>query len=93
MSKLTLYDFRCNTCNRKFEEMVNPSIHSVNCTYCGGASKRLVSTPTIKLPGTDPGFPGAYDKWEKTQRQKRQIEKRHYDRHGIDLTFGGDTTP
>ena len=94
MSKFTLYDFRCTECNAKFEALVKPDIYVTSCHDCAGNAKRLISSPRMDPRlGVDPDFPGAYGKWEKTQRQKRQVEKRYYRDHGVDLTYGGDVKP
>lgn len=94
MSKFIIFDFRCTTCDHRFEQMVKPDVHDFPCEKCGSQSKRLISAPRIDPRlGINPDFPGAYGKWEKTQRQKRQIEKKYYDNHGVDLTYGGDVKP
>lgn len=92
MSKFMFFDFRCEVCDHVFEDFVKPSV-TPQCPECNGRTARLISAPRIALSGTDPAFPGAYDKWERTQKQKREIEKKHYDNHGTDLTFGGDVKP
>ena len=83
MSKLLFFGFRC-CCGNVFDDLVKPDVHSAPCPECGKDGKRLVSTPTIGLSGTDPDFPGAYDKWEKTQKQMKAQDKKFYDDHGTD---------
>lgn len=90
MSKLTLYDWRCTECRLKFEALRNPDVFETPCEKCDGISKRLISAPTIALSGTDPDFSTAYDKWERVQKNKRQVEKDWYANHGTDKTWGGD---
>ncbi len=51
---------------------------------CGGTTKRLISAPTLAIPGTDPDFPGEYEKWEKKRRAKAAEDKKFYDNHGTD---------
>lgn len=87
------FDFRCLSCGEVTEEFVKPDVLETTCPICNCPTRRKVSAPTIALSGTDPAFPGAYDKWERTQKQKRETEKKHYDNHGTDLTFGGDVKP
>ncbi len=89
------FDFRCQSqsCGAVSEAFVKPDTQETPCPECNFTSKRLISAPRIALSGIDPDFPSAYDKWERTQKQKRVIEKKHYDRHGVDLTFGGDVKP
>jgi hypothetical protein len=40
--------------------------------------------------GLDPDFPGAYDTWAKTRKQRTAIERAHYKEHGDDLHPGAD---
>jgi len=84
VSKFTYYDFRCETCKTKWQTLVKPDVYTIPCVACGKPAKRLISAPTISLPGTDPAFPGAYDKWEKKQRTKQAEDKKFHDEHGSD---------
>ena len=60
---LILFDFQCQDCGHTQEGLVHHETRSVVCDECGGHSARLISPVRSKLDGTDPGFPGAYDKW------------------------------
>lgn len=90
MSKFTLYDWRCTECKLKFEAYQKPDVLEIPCSTCDGIAKRLISAPTIAISGTDPDFPTAYGKWDKTQKNKREIEKKWYADHGTDKFWGGD---
>lgn len=93
MSKQIYHTFRCNHdgCGMKFEELVSPTTTLTLCVRCGSEAHRIMSAPGFNLGGgRDPAFPTAYDKWEKTQKQKRENEKKHYEKHGIDKVYGGD---
>ena len=93
MSKHIYHTFRCEklSCGVKFEELVSPLVTLMYCTTCSSAAHRIMSAPGFNLGrGIDPDFPTAYDKWEKRQKQKRENEKKLYDRHGVDKTYGGD---
>ena len=83
MSKLILYDWRCPTHGR-FERLAKSSVKLTTCPECDQASVRLISAPRIALSGTDPDFPRAYAKWEKTRKQKEVQDKKCYDNHGKD---------
>lgn len=83
MSKLILYDWRCPTHGR-FERLAKSSEQSIECDECGQASVRLISAPRIALSGTDPDFPRAYAKWDKTRKQKETQDKKFYADHGTD---------
>ena len=74
-----LYDFACEGpgCLNQFEEFAdwaNPV--PVNCPLCGNSSKRLIGGARIdpKLGLDREGFPTMADKWERTRRQRLQIE-------------------
>lgn len=77
------FDFRCLMCDHIFEDFVKPDAKP-SCPRCSNETKRLISAPRISLPGTDPDFPGAYAKWEKTRRNKAAVDAKFYDRHGVD---------
>jgi putative FmdB family regulatory protein len=83
MSKFMYFDFRCTECNHRFEDFVKPDVLPP-CPECSGTTKRCISAPTIQLSGTDPGFPGEYEKWEKKRRAKASEDKKFYDNHGTD---------
>ena len=90
MSKSIYHTFRCDgeDCGIKFEELVSPSVTLTICTTCSSEAHRIMSAPGFNLGnGLDPAFPTAYDKWEKTQAQKRANEKKHYAEHGSDMVY------
>lgn len=74
MSRI-LYDFQCFECNEIEEKLVDSSIVTATCGYCGGEMTRLISTPTIRLDGCDPGFPTAYDKWAIKHEKQAKLER------------------
>lgn len=76
MSKLLMFDFECTSCGHGFEELVESSVHSVNCPECDGAGARQISPVRSdwRTMGTDPSFPSAADKWAKMQEQKARKE-------------------
>lgn len=64
---MPIYEYECQECCMVSEHMstiVNRQ-QSRTCKECGGVAHFIVSTPKISLDGKDPGFPGAYSKWEK----------------------------
>jgi putative FmdB family regulatory protein len=77
------FDFRCTECKHTFEDFVKPDAKPP-CPECSSTTKRLISAPTIALPGTDPDFPGEYSKWEKKRRAKSAEDKKFYKEHGAD---------
>jgi putative FmdB family regulatory protein len=83
MSKFMYFDFRCLTCEHRFEDFVKPDVNPP-CPECQSATDRLISTPRIELGGMDADFPSAYDKWEKTNKQKTAIDRKFFKEHGED---------
>jgi hypothetical protein len=73
-----LRDFCCRSCESVVERYIDSNIEQVTCE-CGGVADRLVGMPRVALDGTDPGFPGAYDKWAKVRENNARIKsKRSY---------------
>lgn len=83
MSKLTYYDVRCLKCDLKSEVFVKPDAKS-SCPSCEGETKRLISAPTIRLSGTDPSFPGEYERWDRKRIKKAKEDAKFYADHGVD---------
>lgn len=71
----TLRDFKCGTCDKTFERLIDNNLEQVTCE-CGGLAQRIIGMPTVHLDGTDPGFPGAYDKWARTREQRAKINSK-----------------
>lgn len=70
-----LFDYRCLDCKHVFEELVTSPEPTQRCPACGGVGYRQISVPKFSLDGTNPDFPGAYDKWAK-DREKRLAQER-----------------
>lgn len=75
MPKL-LRDFRCHECSRQTERFVDTDINEVRCPHCGGVAIKIIGMPNIALDGTDPGFPGAYEKWAKVREENARVKAR-----------------
>ena len=60
-----LLDFKCCKCGSIHEAYVDNTTTCMKCSDCGGRSYKQMSMPTVKLDGTDPSFPGAYERWGK----------------------------
>ena len=90
MAKFMFFDFRCTNCGTIFEDFVKPDVHERPCSECSSSAKRCISTPAISLPGNDPDFPGAWDKWAKQNKQKVAQDRDHFQKHGVDPSHGGD---
>ena len=73
-----LRDFCCRSCEIVFERYIDNNIEQVTCE-CGGLAERIIGMPRVSLDGTDPSFPGAYDKWARTREDNARIKaKRSY---------------
>lgn len=70
-----LFDFHCKHCDDVFERFIDSDIREVECE-CGEIAVRLIAAPRVVLDGTDPGFPGAYDKWARIREDNARIKAR-----------------
>ena len=71
-------DFMCDHCNTEQERYVESDMLTVPCK-CGHDARRIIGMPRVSLDGTDPDFPGAYQKWATTREENRRIKgKRSY---------------
>lgn len=70
---MILYDFHCHSCNSVFEKLADSKNFETLCE-CGAISKRIISTPTIKLDGTSGDFPTAHDHWANIREQNARIK-------------------
>ena len=74
----SLRDFLCDSCGKVEERYIDSCISTIRCD-CGGVANRLIGMPRVALDGTDPGFPGAYDKWARIREDNAKIKaKRSY---------------
>lgn len=71
---MLLRDFFCDVCGAEQERYVSSDTTRVPCK-CGHEARRIIGMPRVSLDGTDPGFPGAYDRWA-TIRENNAAEKR-----------------
>lgn len=71
----TLRDFTCDHCHSSVERYVDSTVVTVPCE-CGFIANRVIGMPRVSLDGTDPGFPGAYEKWANVREQNARIKAR-----------------
>ncbi len=76
-----LREFRCHECGRATERFIDTKENHIKCPHCGGVAGRIIGVATVSLDGTDPGFPGAYEKWANTRDQRAALhrKKSYYD--------------
>jgi putative FmdB family regulatory protein len=67
-----LFDFECKDCG-VFDKIIEYT-KTTDCPTCGKESKKLISTPTIKLEGISGDFPDAHAKWAK---KHHALNKQH----------------
>lgn len=84
MSKLTMFDFNCASCDATFEDLVQPDIRELPCPKCGATACRQISPVRLDYAGmaTQEGFPSAADHFSRTHRERKAVEQRHYERNG-----------
>ena len=70
-----LRDFTCDDCYNSEERFIDSDITEYKCK-CGGTMKRIIGMPKVALDGTDPGFPGAYEKWGRVREQRAEISRK-----------------
>lgn len=70
-----IFDFRCPDGHTK-ERNVPSDTRTVTCDTCGKDAQRIISGGFVKLPGWDPGYPGAYDKWARDHEKRAKVKAR-----------------
>lgn len=68
-----LNDFVCQSCGTQQERFLDTDVDQVACK-CGEMATRVIGMPQVKLDGTDPSFPGAYDRWAKIREDNARIK-------------------
>jgi putative FmdB family regulatory protein len=67
-----IYEFKCEECGERFEELVAPGAIGVPCAQCGsGRTKRLLSA--VSPPGRQPR--GAKVRSGESQRREREAAR------------------
>lgn len=77
---MPVYEYHCECCDYLYTKIV-PMADRENiqiCPECNGPAHFKISAPLVFLDGTDPSFPGAYDKWARDrERRIKQEQKRN----------------
>ena len=80
---MPIYEYECTGCKEYFTSLKSIAERdNASCPLCSAPGKKLISIPRIALDGTDPGFPGAWDKWERKRKQKLAQEVKARREHG-----------
>lgn len=69
-----IFDFKCLN-GHVNEKNVSSNIRTAPCPECGTDAVRIISGTSVKLPGWDPGYPGAYDKWARDHEKLAKKRK------------------
>jgi putative FmdB family regulatory protein len=72
---MPLYDFKCDSCNTVLEKFTGYDTAAITCD-CGGLMKKQLCCPRVTLDGTNPDFPGAYEKWGKDREKRAEQHKK-----------------
>lgn len=67
-----LMDYKCRDCGTITERFLEAGTKLAECK-CGGISDKIIGLPTVMLDGTNPDYPGAYDKWARTREQNARV--------------------
>lgn len=67
-----LRDFKCEN-SHITELFIDSTTESIKCEICGEQANKTLGYGTIKLDGTDPSFPGAYNRWATIREQRARI--------------------
>ena len=90
MSKFILFEFKCDSCNKRFDDLVQPDKHDTPCPVCETVSRRVISSPHFDMRmGVDPDFSTMASKWDKMHQQGRKVDEKRAEEHGPDA-WGAD---
>ena len=76
-----LNDYKCESCGKVQERYIDSTILVVSCE-CGKEAHKSMVIPMVALDGTNPDFPGAYNKWANVREQNLKVKrgKSYFDR-------------
>ena len=79
-----MFDFECQSCNAKFEDLIQPDERTTVCPKCGATASRVISPVRIDRLSLalQEGFPGAADYFDRVHRERKAIEERSEANHG-----------
>jgi putative FmdB family regulatory protein len=72
LALMPIYEFECEKCGARFEELVAPGMEAVPCSACGAVrTRRLLSS--VSPPGRQPR--GAAVRSTESQRREREAAR------------------
>lgn len=69
---MPIYEFECEECGERFEELVGSEVTSEPCPACGGARTRRLISP-VSPPGRQPR--GATVRSDESRRREREAAR------------------
>ena len=69
------YSYRCD-CGNEFDTMQRMDDRATCVCECGQTANMIITPVRVKLDGTDPDFPGEYQKWERKRKQHMAVERK-----------------
>lgn len=77
---MPIFDYKCVGCGVTDEKLIPIREERLFCVFCNDWTVYpLLSAPMIKLDGTDPSFPTAWNSWPKKREQKMKQEAKQED--------------
>ena len=85
---MPLYDFECETCEEKIEDIVPTDVKKIDCEACGGKMARIACAGAAVLTNIIPSYPGCL-------KQKAGYMHTHADKPATKIMSGpaGCTSP
>lgn len=78
---MPIYEYRCDDCEQVFEAIQRISDEPLDaCRHCGGAARRIVSSPAIQFLGTG---------WYVTDYARKNAEKGANGKNGASVKSAG----
>lgn len=65
---IRIFDFKCEN-GHITEDFVEDGVDYIDCSECASQARKVISPVSFHLPGTDPGYPTAWDKWSKDHKK------------------------
>ena len=73
---MPLYSYRCD-CGNEFDAMQSMDVRAnAECPECKQTAPQVITPVRCQLDGTDPDFPGEYQKWARKRRQHMAVERK-----------------
>ena len=68
-----IYEFECDGCGSRFEELVGAGAEAIPCVRCGSSRTRRLMSP-LSPPGRQPR--GARVRADESRRREREVARR-----------------